>query len=313
MPLISIVLATYNREHLIKESLLSIIAQSYEDWECIVVDDGSTDNTAALLNEFTKTDKRFRYLLRTENYKKGLPGNRNCGLDNARGDYIIFFDDDDIVHPLNLELCLKEIQAGNYDYCTYKKQSFEHGNTIKDFDRSTDFSTVSLGEENAERVVNGKNPMASCTVLWKKQCFESHRFNETLMYAEEWECYSRILAEGKKGISIDKALYFNRKHPDSNTAEFWNNDPVRVESKKRAAKLIIDNFWKKDLLTNNLVRFFVQTGIELKNIGIVKYVLSKADVSLLKKSKYMLLYYGYPVIKIYLKLKKRIRYNLVLF
>ncbi|NER12182.1 glycosyltransferase [Leptobacterium flavescens] len=302
--MVSIILATYNREHLIKESLLSIIAQSYEDWECIVVDDGSTDNTAALLNEFTNTDKRFRYLLRTENYKKGLPGSRNCGLDSARGDYVIFFDDDDIVHPLNLELCLSEIQAGNYDYCTYKKQSFELVSTVQEFDLSTDFSTSDLGVENAERVVNGQNPMASCTVLWKKQCFEGHRFNETLMYAEEWECYSRILSDGKKGVSMDKILYFNRKHPDSNTAEFWNNDPIRVESKKRAAKLIIDNFRKKDILTNNLVRFFVQMGIQLKDIGIVKYVLNRSEISLFRRGKYMLLFYGYPFIRSYLKAKK---------
>src|SRR5690606_26015743 len=109
MTKISIIMATFNRAHLIGEALTSIQNQSYTDWECIIVDDNCTDNTKTIVETFIKNDLRFRYYLRHGNYKKGISGSRNFGIDLARGKSIIFFDDDDIVHPRNLEICLEQI------------------------------------------------------------------------------------------------------------------------------------------------------------------------------------------------------------
>ena len=92
-------MATYNRAHFIVETLQSIQNQTFQDWECIIIDDGGTDNTTEVIQPIVANDKRFQFVKRESNYQKGLPGCRNYGIDLARGDYIIFFDDDDIVHP----------------------------------------------------------------------------------------------------------------------------------------------------------------------------------------------------------------------
>ena len=112
-------MATYNRAQYIVESIKSIQDQTLEDWECIIVDDGGTDNTEEVLESLLNKDKRFKYLKRTSKYQKGLPGSRNYGLDEAKGDYIIFFDDDDIAHPQNLEICVHELSNKDISFCRY--------------------------------------------------------------------------------------------------------------------------------------------------------------------------------------------------
>ena len=73
-PEISIIMATYNRAHFIEETLTSIINQSFQNWECLIIDDGSSNNTFEIIKTYTDSDKRFRYYRRGEDYKKGLPG-----------------------------------------------------------------------------------------------------------------------------------------------------------------------------------------------------------------------------------------------
>jgi glycosyltransferase involved in cell wall biosynthesis len=117
-------MATYNRAHFIEETLCSIQNQSFSNWECLIIDDGSKDKTVEVLKPYLDKDDRFQYIKRSSKYKKGLPGCRNMGLDLAEGDYIIFFDDDDIVHPQLLELCIKEFKERNIDYCRYERRVF---------------------------------------------------------------------------------------------------------------------------------------------------------------------------------------------
>ena len=80
-PKVTIIMATYNRAHFIVETLESIQTQSFKDWECLIIDDGATDDTNEIINPILKEDHRFQFLKRPESYKKGLPGCRNFGLD----------------------------------------------------------------------------------------------------------------------------------------------------------------------------------------------------------------------------------------
>jgi glycosyltransferase involved in cell wall biosynthesis len=106
--MISIIIPAYNRADLIKETLNSIREQKYTEWECIVVDDSSTDNTVDVLKAFLAQDKRFKILKNTR--KKGAQGARNSGFLEATGQYISFFDSDDLMHP---EKLLKQIKFFN--------------------------------------------------------------------------------------------------------------------------------------------------------------------------------------------------------
>ena len=83
-------MATYNRAHFIAETLETITAQTFENWECLVIDDGGTDNTNEIINSILEQDNRFQFLKRPDRYKKGLAGCRNYGLDLAKGDCVIF-------------------------------------------------------------------------------------------------------------------------------------------------------------------------------------------------------------------------------
>ncbi len=113
-------MATFNRAHLIKDTLESIKNQSYENFECLIIDDGGQDHTKTVVEEFISADKRFSYIVRPDKYKKGLPGCRNFGLDICNGDYVIFFDDDDIVHHNNLGINLNLLKDPEFDFSIFK-------------------------------------------------------------------------------------------------------------------------------------------------------------------------------------------------
>lgn len=93
-PLVSIIVPCYNAEKYIETCLSSVILQDYENWECILINDGSKDNTLKLLTNFEVKDQRFR-LLTQENL--GLSATRNKGIDNANGDFLFFLDSDDVL------------------------------------------------------------------------------------------------------------------------------------------------------------------------------------------------------------------------
>jgi glycosyltransferase involved in cell wall biosynthesis len=302
-PLVSIIMATYNRAHFIDETLTSIQKQTYPNWECIIIDDGGTDNTKEVITPMLIKDTRFKFLKRTDNYLKGLPGCRNYGLDLAEGNYIIFFDDDDIVHPQNLEICVKELQKENISFCRYLRNTF-FGDFNYKFDQSKEYNQFIIGKNDVEKLIKNELPFNSCAVMWKKICFEKNRFVETLMYAEEWELYSRILSEGYKGISIEKKLFYGRKHQNSNTGEFYQGNPIRVASKIEASKLIISNLNSKKMLTPSMQKYFTWKSFLMKTPVLLNHLRYQSQLNQLDRLKIRLLYNFGPLIKAYLRMKK---------
>ncbi|WP_339655006.1 glycosyltransferase, partial [uncultured Salegentibacter sp.] len=259
-----------------------------------------------LVKKISNKDKRFKYLKRSSAHLKGLPGSRNYGLNQAQGDYIVFFDDDDLVHPQNLEICLETIKRTEKDFCHFKKRSFTE-TVPKQKEISQPVSYYEIGLKQIEQVVTNEIALASCTVLWKKECFEELRFNENLAYAEEWELYTRILSEGYYGVGIDEILYFNRKHQASNTGEFWSGDKKRRASNEKAIKLVIENLQNKDLLSRYLIRHFVQMSVFLKNKTILEHVLAKSNMTIIEKLKYRFFHKYYPVLVLGHRTKKLLK------
>ncbi|MGB3590694.1 MAG: glycosyltransferase [Nonlabens sp.] len=254
-------MATFNRAHMISQTLDSVLGQTYGNWECLIVDDGSSDETDNVVNDFIERDDRFKYFKRPDTYGKGLPGARNCGLDRATGNYIIFYDDDDIIHPQNLEISLAYLKSASVDFCIYGKGVFVHEQTRPDISFYTDYinmdevETINLSLQR--ELLDSTIPMASCTVLWCSSIMNKYRFKEDLHYAEEWELYNRILSEGAEGIKIDKVLYYARKHPNSNSGEYWNNDPIRIQSKKEAILNVYNQLSLKKQLDKRKLAYFI--------------------------------------------------------
>src|SRR5690606_22649204 len=102
-PLVSIIIPTFNRAHLIGETLDSVLVQTYTNWECLVVDDGSTDETEALLSTYVSNDNRFQYHKRPDMYLAGGNGARNYGLKLSSGKFVQWFDSDDIMYSNYLQ------------------------------------------------------------------------------------------------------------------------------------------------------------------------------------------------------------------
>lgn len=302
-------MATYNRAHYIVETLLSIQNQVFKEWECLIIDDGGTDNTSEVIKGILESDIRFKFFTRDKRYKKGLPGCRNYGLDLAKGDYIIFFDDDDIVHPQNLELCVKELTQKGVFFCRYIRRVF-FDTFDYDFDYSKFYSSFIIDNNDIEKILKNELPFNSCAVMWKKECFENNRFIETLMYAEEWELYSRIISSGYKGISIDKCLFYGRKHNNSNTAEFYNSNPIRRESYAEAVLLVVQNLKAKKNLSYSLKRYFIANSISFKEYNLFRRILDILNLSISEKVTWLFFYNTLPLrLRIY-KRRKLIKNNL---
>lgn len=109
---ISIILSNYNYSQYIDDALKSIQQQSLQNWECIIIDDGSTDNSVDIIKKYVKTDKRFKLIKQKH---AGVSAARNAGLDVAKGDYIAFLDSDDCFTECALEMLLQFAKSTNAD------------------------------------------------------------------------------------------------------------------------------------------------------------------------------------------------------
>ena len=127
MPKVSIIIPVYNVEPYLRECLDSVRAQTFTDWECICVDDGSTDASPAILDEYAARDPRFRTIKR-EHTNAGA--SRNVGLDIAQGEFLSFLDSDDIFAPQMLEILLSAIEQCNADVSTCEIVRFRDGDRV---------------------------------------------------------------------------------------------------------------------------------------------------------------------------------------
>ena len=306
LPLVSIIIPTYNRAHLIAETLNSILNQSYKNWECLIIDDGSTDNTEFVVAQFLKDD-RFKYYHRTSGYLKGPSGSRNYGIDIAKGEKIIFFDSDDIVHPDNLKICVDVLNRNpELSYCRYEKQPFTGEWNSAEFDSKEDLDLTILNIKDIDEIVTNDLPFACCTVMWRHNALGTMRFDEKLCYAEEWEYYIRILAGGIEGASLSTALYYNRKHARSNTGEFWAYNEIRRESNIAAVLQTLQTLSQNKLLNDHLSKHFIRLGFFLNSIEVLSKALFYSDKGAIYRYKYLMGFYIYPVLRPFFRLKGKL-------
>jgi glycosyltransferase involved in cell wall biosynthesis len=187
-PLISVVTPAYNVESCISETITSVLAQSFTDFEYLIIDDGSTDNTVAIANSFAVQDSRIRVISQTN---RGCAGARNTGVKSSQGEYISFIDGDDIWHPTKLMLQLKQIQSlpkeAGAVFC-WSELIDENGQSMGKK------QTAPLGKYDFNRLLQGTCPQgnASC-LLVRNHCFEeAGLFDEMLSGPDDFEMWLRI-------------------------------------------------------------------------------------------------------------------------
>jgi glycosyltransferase involved in cell wall biosynthesis len=187
-PLVSIIIPTYNRAHLIGETLDSVLAQTYKNWECIVVDDGSTDYTDELLGFYTKKDSRIQYHHRPTNRKKGANACRNYGFELSVGGYILFLDSDDLIEIFCLEERVNYFKIKKSDFIIADTGTLKgHRKSILPINNSNKAETFLLS------FLNYKLPWTVMSVLWKREILEKFKFNDSLTRFQDVEFHIRIL------------------------------------------------------------------------------------------------------------------------
>lgn len=183
-PFVSVIMPTYNRAGLIGKALESVLAQSFQNWELLIIDDGSTDNTKEVIAKYT--DHRIRYIYQNNAERCAA---RNNGIRQSLGKYITFLDSDDYYLPNRLQLLYAELESRGFpegffytglqlqDIDTGKKENKDVSLTINNrYDR------VALGMIHSQQVVATKN------------VFEGNLYNTTLTVGEDMELWLRIAA-----------------------------------------------------------------------------------------------------------------------
>lgn len=256
--LIGIIVPTYNRAHLIGETLNSIIKQTYSHWECLIIDDGSSDDTLKVVENYLSQDKRIFYFRRPNEYVKGAAGARNYGLDLAikRGvEFVQFFDDDDIMYPQKLELQLKPFLYDEKMVFTVCK--FDKLVQMKEGESNFHRPSYDLHHEHAgDAILSGDLKINTLSSMWRMSILKDFRFNEALSHAEEWELFTRIGYHFPSNYGIvDEYLYSYRKHKNTLT---MGEDPDYSKRKTSGVirTVLFDYLTQEKLHTKFSILFF---------------------------------------------------------
>ena len=121
MPVFSIIVPAYNVEHYLDEALASVAGQSFTDFEAIIVDDGSTDGTAAIARRYCESDSRFRYVYQPNS---GQSAARNLGTSLTTGSYVYYMDSDDLIDTDTLSVCHREFSHSDIDAVMFEAAVF---------------------------------------------------------------------------------------------------------------------------------------------------------------------------------------------
>lgn len=178
--MVSVIIPTYNRESLIKRAILSVLNQTYKDFEVIIVDDGSIDNTKLVVESIN--DNRISYFKLPSN--GGLSHARNTGVSLAKGELVAFQDSDDEWLENKLEVQVRELYETNSDLVACAMNLYSNGEYISYF-TNIDDSAI------ATRLLSG-NFIGGPTILGKKECFINEPFEERIRSLEDWELMIRM-------------------------------------------------------------------------------------------------------------------------
>jgi len=212
-PIVSVIVPCYNYGSFLDEALQSILEQTFLDWECIIVNDGSTDNTDEVAKKWLTKDERFLYISKKN---EGVSSARNHGIEKARGAYIVTLDADDKYHATFIEKAVA-IVTKNKQIGIVNSWGVFFGNNKKDviFETKGD-SFFDFLFRNA----------AIGTALFRKECWEKvggYDTNPENGY-EDWEFYLRVTNLGWKVYVIEEVLFYYRQHNISRRIEMSKQD-----------------------------------------------------------------------------------------
>ena len=226
---VSIIVSCYNQGCYLAESLDSILQQTFSNWECLIINDGSTDNTEVVANSYIQKDNRIIYIYQDN---QGVCAARNNAIKKSSGEYVLCLDADDKISPEYVELCVKELELDSkiaVVACNYMCFGKKHGKVI-------------LEPYSLEKLM-GHNLFVNCSMFRRIDFERVKGFNENMKLGlEDWDFWLSILAQGAKVKYLKGFHFFYRM---KSARESRNQTTFVVETQKKLRKQIWENH--KDL------------------------------------------------------------------
>lgn len=233
-PLISVVMPVFNAQQDLREAINSILAQTFKDFELIVIDDGSSDDSVEII--LAIDDPRIRLLRQPQN--KGLVTSLNLGLLEAKGQFIARMDADDLSNPERFSLQIQLMQDGNLDIC---------GSHWAQIDaQGRQFAILEAPSSYAEVVATLATtvPYAHGSVMMRRSFLDAHRLHYRKGYGEDYDLWIRFFECGAKFGAVGEILYLHRQHSESITA-------IKFKEQAAASRMLRRKFVESNLASCN--------------------------------------------------------------
>jgi glycosyltransferase involved in cell wall biosynthesis len=264
-PFISVVIPTFNRARQVETALKSVLAQTYREFEVIIIDDGSTDGTGEALREIINAESeggtRIRYLFQSN---RGQSAARNKGAEEARGEWVAFLDSDDAWLPEKLEWQVRAVEQFNGKCCaciTDARLMDDRGMDTTAFGESGRSYEETLGiyREAAENLVKCRDPFWVSTLLVRTDVFKQvGRFDAQIGYAEDHDFLFRLsLATHFCYVNKPLASLDRSKSPPGSNCRPWDQVEVRL----RGSQSMFEKWLKLDSKLPPNVRKAVIQGL----------------------------------------------------
>ena len=260
-PLISVVIPAYNAGQFLDETLESVLSQTYENWECIIVNDGSTDNTESIAKKWCEKDSRFRL---TNKENGGLSSARNWGIKESKAEYIAFLDADDILTPDSLEVRINVLIEQNVDLVATKLQHFT--DKLPKVSKNNARQDVLYYAKEGLTQLMAFNKVTPSTVLCKKSVMDEVGGFTWHKKAEDLHCWLKVLFAGYKIYRIDETLLLYRLVENSMSSTDRNCSKEVFEIIYRFKDEILSLDIDLQIYINHWLRKYVFLQDEIGNI-----------------------------------------------
>jgi len=264
-PKISVVMPNYNRGAFLPEAIESILNQTFRDFEFIIIDDGSVDNSWEIIQKYSEKDTRIRAFKNDKNYH--IVYTRNRGISLSETDLIAFLDSDDVAMPERLEIQL-EFMKNNLD-CGVCGSNFE---IINEKSELTGHKKFPENDDDIKKSFFFFNPFGQNTVIIRKRCFdEVGLYNDEYRNAEDLDMWMRI---GSKYAlhNIQKELVKYRVHRDNS---IFKNQKRMIRSTLKLRKKAVSGYGYK-ITNKGRVAYFATWIMQFLPARVVFYLFNFA-------------------------------------
>jgi glycosyltransferase involved in cell wall biosynthesis len=261
VPELSILLTAFNSELYIGETIKSILNQTFTDFELIIMDDGSTDQTVQIIQSFS--DKRIQFVSHPLNM--GIAATRNHCLELATGRYLAFVDSDDIIQPHKFEKQLAFLNS-HPDFGLVGSYVI----LIDAQGRQTGKLNLSAGSEKIPAIMLFHNYFVNSAVTFRKSLLGNYSYTENLVPCEDYYMWNYLLQKSK-GINLPEYLTSYRQHPASIT---HRNAGKKVESDKNLYKLIFQQVGIIPTEEESTIHLSLKNGDAIETLAQMKQTLN---------------------------------------